>query len=418
MVGRALDGGRRSRLRVARPGRRAHRPQHARRERLRGDRGDGRRDARRVSCSAARRSRRCRRAHARGPPVPDEGADRGRARPEVLGRRALHDSRYPSSVLAFFSVIHVLLSAALVTLILMHSGREPARRDGLHADLAGRHAHRRAEPDAPDARRGGAVLREHDRAVPPARVAPVAPTGFTTSRACAATRSGPPTSTATSSASRSSRRPSTSTTRTATTSTSATRPARPGRLITFFEWPRADRGRLGRGTFESIGLETPAVTEERELEDPDGLRLRLYPGDEPAPARRRRVRLPGSLRGPVRRGRAARVRASRSRSGADRRRDHAPRRLARGRRRRAERVARAAGRARAAPDAAAGAQVLPLDLLPDARRDPVRDRDRRPGFLVDEPPTRLGQSSRCRPGSSPSARRSSASWRRSPRHVV
>jgi preprotein translocase subunit SecG len=27
-------------------------------------------------------------------------------------------------VLAFFSVIHVLLSAALVTLILMHSGRE------------------------------------------------------------------------------------------------------------------------------------------------------------------------------------------------------------------------------------------------------------------------------------------------------
>ena len=28
------------------------------------------------------------------------------------------------SMLAFFSVIHVLLSAALVTLILMHSGRE------------------------------------------------------------------------------------------------------------------------------------------------------------------------------------------------------------------------------------------------------------------------------------------------------
>ena len=32
--------------------------------------------------------------------------------------------RYASRVLAFFSVVHVLLSAALVTLILMHSGRD------------------------------------------------------------------------------------------------------------------------------------------------------------------------------------------------------------------------------------------------------------------------------------------------------
>ena len=56
---------------------------------------------------------------------------------------------------------------------------------------------------------------------------------------------------------------------------------RPGTLITFFEWPRADRGRLGRGTLESIGLETPTVTEEAELQDPDGLRLRLYPGEAP-----------------------------------------------------------------------------------------------------------------------------------------
>ena len=55
----------------------------------------------------------------------------------------------------------------------------------------------------------------------------------------------------------------------------------PGTLITFFEWPRADRGRLGRGTLESIGLETPLVEEEREVEDPDGLRLRLYPGAAP-----------------------------------------------------------------------------------------------------------------------------------------
>jgi glyoxalase family protein len=56
---------------------------------------------------------------------------------------------------------------------------------------------------------------------------------------------------------------------------------RPGTLITFFEWPRAAAGRLGRGTLESIGLETPLADEETEVEDPDGLRLRLYPGPAP-----------------------------------------------------------------------------------------------------------------------------------------
>jgi glyoxalase family protein len=56
---------------------------------------------------------------------------------------------------------------------------------------------------------------------------------------------------------------------------------RPGSLITFFEWPRAEAGRLGRGTLESIGLETPTVAEETEGQDPDGLRLRLYPGETP-----------------------------------------------------------------------------------------------------------------------------------------
>jgi glyoxalase family protein len=55
----------------------------------------------------------------------------------------------------------------------------------------------------------------------------------------------------------------------------------PGTLITFFEWPRADQGRLGRGTLESIGLETPHVSEPVQLQDPDGLRLRLGPGDAP-----------------------------------------------------------------------------------------------------------------------------------------
>jgi glyoxalase family protein len=56
----------------------------------------------------------------------------------------------------------------------------------------------------------------------------------------------------------------------------------PGTLITFFEWPRSERGRLGRGTLESIGLVTPTVTAETLTEDPDGLRLRLYPGEQPA----------------------------------------------------------------------------------------------------------------------------------------
>ena len=55
----------------------------------------------------------------------------------------------------------------------------------------------------------------------------------------------------------------------------------PGSLITFFEWPRAEAGRLGRGTLESVGLVSPNVADETETQDPDGLRLRLYPGERP-----------------------------------------------------------------------------------------------------------------------------------------
>ena len=55
----------------------------------------------------------------------------------------------------------------------------------------------------------------------------------------------------------------------------------PGSLITFFEWPRAEAGRIGRGTLESIGLESPLVAGETEFEDPDGLVLRVYPGAAP-----------------------------------------------------------------------------------------------------------------------------------------
>ena len=36
----------------------------------------------------------------------------------------------------------------------------------------------------------------------------------------------------------------------------------PGTLLTFFEWPRAEPGRLGRGTLESVGLDRRASTEE------------------------------------------------------------------------------------------------------------------------------------------------------------
>src|SRR6266568_1984470 len=55
----------------------------------------------------------------------------------------------------------------------------------------------------------------------------------------------------------------------------------PGTLMTFFEWPRAQPGRLGRGTLESIGLDSPQIDAETELEDPDGLRLRVHPGETP-----------------------------------------------------------------------------------------------------------------------------------------
>ena len=55
----------------------------------------------------------------------------------------------------------------------------------------------------------------------------------------------------------------------------------PGSLLTFFEWPRAEAGRLGRGTLESVALETPVVQEPVDTQDPDGLRLRLVPGEAP-----------------------------------------------------------------------------------------------------------------------------------------
>jgi glyoxalase family protein len=53
----------------------------------------------------------------------------------------------------------------------------------------------------------------------------------------------------------------------------------PGSLLTFFEWPRAGRGRLGRGLVESIGLVLPGTKEYQRIVDPDGLQIDLVPGD-------------------------------------------------------------------------------------------------------------------------------------------
>jgi glyoxalase family protein len=55
----------------------------------------------------------------------------------------------------------------------------------------------------------------------------------------------------------------------------------PGTLITFFEWPRSEPGRHGRGTLDWIGLDSPSIGVETELLDPDGLRLHLYPAETP-----------------------------------------------------------------------------------------------------------------------------------------
>jgi glyoxalase family protein len=56
----------------------------------------------------------------------------------------------------------------------------------------------------------------------------------------------------------------------------------PGSLLTFFEWPRVGRARLGRGLVESVGLVVPGTKEYMRIEDPDGLRVDVQPGDRVA----------------------------------------------------------------------------------------------------------------------------------------
>ena len=204
-------------------------------------------------------------------------------------------------------------------LILMHSGRDAGlRRHGLHADLAGRNAHRRAQPDAADraswrccssrtrscctacSRKPGSWLL---RGAPPRHVRVQRRAGDDA------------TSTATSSASRWSRRRSTSTTRTATTSTSATRPASPGTLLTFFEWPRAEpRPARPRDARVDRARDARPSTQSARSRIPTGCALRLYPGDRPRAPRRGRDRQPRPLRRARRRGGAALASRRRSRS--------------------------------------------------------------------------------------------------------
>ena len=67
-----------------------------------------------------------------------------------------------------FVFFHFMTSLALITLVLMHSGRDTGMAGmGYVPAVAGRDAHRRAEPDAADGRRRHDLLRQHDRPLPP-----------------------------------------------------------------------------------------------------------------------------------------------------------------------------------------------------------------------------------------------------------
>ena len=184
----------------------------------------------------------------------------------------------------------------------------------------------------------------------------------------------------------------------------------PGTLLTFFEWPRAEAGRVGRGTLDWLGLATPAVTAETELLDPDGLRLHLEPADAPS---LRAVAVVGNpdlyaglfeSDGPLRFGDPLEEPALVGPGTTH----HVAWRAVR--RRAVAALGSAADRARAAADAGAGPQVLPLGLLPHARRHADRDRDRRArASWSTSRASRSARRSRCRSGSSRSGRHSNGS---------
>ena len=167
----------------------------------------------------------------------------------------------------------------------------------------------------------------------------------------------------------------------------------PGSLMTFFEWPRAERGRLGRGTLESIGLVTPA----RERGDggrriPTGCACGSTRASGPRCTTSSRIGNPDLYAGLVDEDAPITFAAAGRRDGADRRGHHAPHRVADGRRRRAGGLARAAAASSACGRRAQQERKyfrsiyfrMPDGILLEIATDG-------PGFFVDEAPTRLGQ---------------------------
>ena len=315
--------------------------------------------------------------------------------PRLVARRRCRLSYAFAACSRFFAVIHVLLSAALVTLILMHSGRDAGFGGmGFTPSLPGRHAYRRAEPDSADRGRRRPLLREHDRAVPPARVratdgaARASPRHVCVQRRAAHDRLLPRRARLLArQEDRQLRRPAQlppvlrrrdglagEPDHVLRVAAGRARPARPRDA-------RVDRtrhaGRRRRGGGRGSRRASAAA---------------LSPGERVAPAGCGRDRQPRSLRRPVRRGRAAHVRAAGRGDGADRRRDHPPRRLARRRRRRAGGVVRAADGARPAPDArsrSASTSARSTSGCPTGSCS--RSRPTAPGSWSTRPPTRLGQ---------------------------
>ena len=103
----------------------------------------------------------------------------------------------------------------------------------------------------------------------------------------------------------------------------------PGTLITFFEWPRAEPGRLGRGTLESIGLETPRVDRGERAGGSRRAAAAALSGRAPRLRDVVVIGNPDLYAGPLRRGRAARVRRADRGARADRRGHDPPHRVAR-----------------------------------------------------------------------------------------
>ena len=359
--------------------------EHAGHRRHRRDRGDPRRGCPRraslvLSGSAdpddiAGRARPARR-------LPDEGADRRRA------RRA-RSSTPPTQVSATLRPCSPVFSRHPRAALGRARRADPDalrprrrhRRHGLHADLAGRHAHRRAQPDAPDDRGRGALLREHGRC---------SSACSSSVRRCVHLAGLHHVTCVCSDAQRT-----TDFYRDALGFSLVKKTVNfddphsyhlyfgdeigsPGTLITFFEWPRADRGPArARHARVDRARHADASAEERRPRIPTGCGSGSIPASGPACATSSRsatpISTPGSFADDAPLSFAEPVEET-ALIGAG---HDPPRRVARRRRRRAARRGSSVSTSSGCGRRRAGPQVLPLGLLPDARRDPGRDRDRR-----------------------------------------